>query len=85
MTRSPFILAGVAALMGAAGVALAAAGVHANGGELAQRGALFLLLHAAAALAIAAHAREAAASASVPISSMTITSGIWFSTASIMT
>jgi uncharacterized membrane protein YgdD (TMEM256/DUF423 family) len=32
--------------MGAAGVALAAAGVHANGGELAQRGALFLLLHA---------------------------------------
>jgi uncharacterized membrane protein YgdD (TMEM256/DUF423 family) len=63
MTRSPFILAGVAALMGAAGVALAAAGVHANGGELAQRGALFLLLHAAAALGIAAHARIAAASA----------------------
>src|ERR1700729_2646414 len=59
MTRSPFILAGVAALMGAAGVALAAAGVHANGGELAQRGALFLLLHAVAALAIAAHARIA--------------------------
>ena len=63
MTRSPFILAGVAALMGAAGVALAAAGVHANGGELAQRGALFLLLHAVAALAIAAHARIAPASA----------------------
>src|SRR5450432_3538239 len=63
MTRSPFILAGVAALMGAAGVALAAAGVHANGGELAQRGALFLLLHAVAALAIAAHARIGAASA----------------------
>ena len=62
MTRSPFILAGVAALMGAAGVALAAAGVHANG-ELAQRGALFLLLHATAALAIAAHARIAPASA----------------------
>ena len=63
MKRSPFILAGVAALMGAAGVAMAAAGVHANGGELAQRGALFLLLHAAAALAIAAHARIATASA----------------------
>jgi uncharacterized membrane protein YgdD (TMEM256/DUF423 family) len=63
MIRAPFILAGVAARMGAAGVALAAAGVHANGGELAQRGALFLLLHAAAALAIAAHARIAAASA----------------------
>jgi uncharacterized membrane protein YgdD (TMEM256/DUF423 family) len=59
MTRSPFILAGVAALMGAAGVALAAAGVHANGGELAERAALFLLLHAAAGLAIAAHARIA--------------------------
>jgi uncharacterized membrane protein YgdD (TMEM256/DUF423 family) len=63
MKRSPLVLAGVAALMGAAGVGLAAAGVHANGGELAERGALFLLLHAAAALAIAAHARIAIASA----------------------
>jgi len=63
MSRSPFILAGVAALMGAAGVALAAAGVHENGGELAERAALFLLLHAAAALGIAAHARIATASA----------------------
>jgi uncharacterized membrane protein YgdD (TMEM256/DUF423 family) len=63
MKRAPIVLAGVAALMGAGGVALAAAGVHANGGELAERGALFLLLHAAAALAIAAHARIATASA----------------------
>ena len=63
MKRSPLILAGVAALLGAAGVALAAAGVHASGGELAERGALFLLLHAAAALAIAAHARVASATA----------------------
>jgi uncharacterized membrane protein YgdD (TMEM256/DUF423 family) len=63
MKRSPLVLAAVAALMGAAGVALAAAGVHANGGELAERGALFLLLHAAAALAIAAHAKAAPASA----------------------
>ena len=63
MTRAPLVLAGVAALMGAAGVALAAAGVHENGGELAERAALFLLLHACAALAIAAHARIAAASA----------------------
>jgi uncharacterized membrane protein YgdD (TMEM256/DUF423 family) len=60
MTRAPFILAGVAALMGAAGVGLAAAGVHENGGELAERAALFLLLHAAAAIGIAAHARIAA-------------------------
>src|SRR5579872_3211151 len=63
MKRSPLVLAGVAALMGAAGVALAAAGVHLNGGELAERGALFLLLHATAALGIAAHARIATASA----------------------
>jgi uncharacterized membrane protein YgdD (TMEM256/DUF423 family) len=61
MNRAPFVLAGVAALMGAAGVALAAAGVHASGGDLARTGALFLLLHAAAALAIAAHARLAMA------------------------
>ena len=61
MTRSPLILAAVAALMGTAGVALAAAGVHASGGELAARGAFFLLIHTAAALAIAAHARIATA------------------------
>ena len=61
MNRSPFILAGVAALMGAAGGALAAAGVHANGGELALRGAEFLILHACAALAIAAFAGLASA------------------------
>jgi|SRR5579871_228794 len=61
MNRSPFILAAFAALMGAAGGALAAAGVHANGGELALRGADFLILHACASLAIAAHARISAA------------------------
>jgi len=61
LNRSPYILAAVAALMGAAGVALAAAGVHASGGDLARTGALFLLMHAAAALAIAAHARLATA------------------------
>jgi uncharacterized membrane protein YgdD (TMEM256/DUF423 family) len=61
MNRSSLILAGVAALMGAAGVALAAAGVHANGGELALRGAEFLILHACAALAIAAFAGLATA------------------------
>lgn len=60
MNRLPLVLAGVAALMGAAGVTLAAAGAHASGGELARTGALFLLMHAAAALAIAAQARIAA-------------------------
>lgn len=59
MTRSPLVLAALAALMGAAGVALAAASVHMSGGVLAERGALFLVLHAIAALGIAAHARLA--------------------------
>lgn len=63
MIRAPLILAALAALMGAAGGALAAAGVHASGGELALRGADFLILHACAALAIAAHARVATSSA----------------------
>jgi uncharacterized membrane protein YgdD (TMEM256/DUF423 family) len=57
MTRTPLVLAAVAALMGAGGVALAASAVHLSGGELASRGAFFLILHAAAALGIAAHAR----------------------------
>jgi uncharacterized membrane protein YgdD (TMEM256/DUF423 family) len=59
MTRPPLVLAALAALMGSAGVALAAASVHLSGGELAERGAVFLILHAVAALAIAAHARIA--------------------------
>ncbi len=49
--------------MGGAGVTLAAAAVHMSGGELAQRGALFLILHAVAALGIAAHVRVAASRA----------------------
>lgn len=65
MTRSPLVLAALAGLMGAAGVALAAAAVHMSGGELAERGSLFLILHAVAALAIAAHARASASRALV--------------------
>jgi uncharacterized membrane protein YgdD (TMEM256/DUF423 family) len=57
MTRPPLVLAALAALMGGAGVALAAAGVHQDGGEFARTAALFLILHAAAALAVAAHVR----------------------------
>ncbi len=60
MTRPPLVLAAGAALMGGAGVTLAAVAVHMSGGELAQRGALFLILHAVAALGIAAHVRVAA-------------------------
>jgi uncharacterized membrane protein YgdD (TMEM256/DUF423 family) len=48
-------LAALASLMGAAGVALAAAGEHAAGGEFARTASLFLILHAAALLAISAH------------------------------
>jgi len=59
MTRLPLVLAALAALMGGAGVALAAAAVHRSGGVLAERGAVFLVLHAIAALGIAAHARFA--------------------------
>jgi uncharacterized membrane protein YgdD (TMEM256/DUF423 family) len=46
-----------AALMGAAGVTLAAVSAHGGGGGLAETGALFLILHAAALLGISAHAR----------------------------
>jgi len=45
----------LAALMGASGVALAAAGTHVGGGELARTASLFLILHAAALIAVCAH------------------------------
>ncbi len=67
MNRPPLVLAALAALMGCAGVGLAAAAVHMNGGELAQRGSLFLILHAVAALAIAAHANSLASRAPLVI------------------
>ncbi len=63
LTRAPMILAACAALMGASGVALAAAATHHDGGELGRTAALFLLLHAAACLGIAAHARVAGSAA----------------------
>ena len=62
MTRPPFILAALAAFMGAGGVGLAAAAEHARGGDLGRTAAQFLILHAAAALGIAAHARVTSAS-----------------------
>jgi uncharacterized membrane protein YgdD (TMEM256/DUF423 family) len=45
----------LAALMGACGVALAAAAAHVDGGEFARTASLFLILHAAALIAVAAH------------------------------
>ena len=55
MAPAQRFLAVVAALMGATGVALAAAGVHADGGEFARTASLFLILHAAALIAVCAH------------------------------
>jgi uncharacterized membrane protein YgdD (TMEM256/DUF423 family) len=48
-------LAVLAALMGACGVALAAAAAHVDGGEFARSASLFLILHAAALVAVCAH------------------------------
>ncbi len=59
MPRSPHALAVLAALMGAAGVALAAAAAHGQDeGGLARTAALFLILHAAALLGVAALAGQ---------------------------
>ncbi len=49
------LLAVLAALMGASGVALAAAAAHLDGGEFARTASLFLILHAAALIAVSAH------------------------------
>jgi uncharacterized membrane protein YgdD (TMEM256/DUF423 family) len=57
MKRPPEILAVVAALMGAGGVALAAASTHSGGGDLGRTASEFLVLHAAALLGVAAYAR----------------------------
>jgi uncharacterized membrane protein YgdD (TMEM256/DUF423 family) len=50
-------LGALSALMGAAGVALAAAATHSGGGEIGQTAAYFLILHAAALLGLTACAR----------------------------
>lgn len=50
------MLVSTAALLGACGVGLGAAGVHAGGGDLARLGSLFLLIHAAAIVGLVATA-----------------------------
>jgi uncharacterized membrane protein YgdD (TMEM256/DUF423 family) len=55
MAPAQRFLACVAALMGAAGVALAAAATHSDGGELGRTAALFLILHAATLIGVCAH------------------------------
>lgn len=56
MQRLNSALGALAALMGAGGVALAAATAHAGGGEMGQTAAYFLILHAAALLGLASAA-----------------------------
>ena len=59
LTRAPAVLAACAAVMGAAGVGLAALAAHQNGGEFGRTAALFLILHAGALMGVSAHARIA--------------------------
>jgi uncharacterized membrane protein YgdD (TMEM256/DUF423 family) len=61
MQRSVAALGALSALMGAGGVALAAAATHAGGGGTGQTAAYFLVLHAAALLGLTACARTCAA------------------------
>ena len=60
MKRASDLLAALAALMGAGGVALAAAATHAGGGEFGRTAAEFLILHAAALAGVSAAARVCA-------------------------
>jgi uncharacterized membrane protein YgdD (TMEM256/DUF423 family) len=60
VTRISHALGAFAGLMGAGGVALAASAAHAGGGGMAETGALFLILHAAALLGLTAIASHAA-------------------------
>jgi uncharacterized membrane protein YgdD (TMEM256/DUF423 family) len=59
MPHSALVLATVAALLGAVGVALAALSTHADGGELGRTAAQFLILHAGVLVGVTAHARVA--------------------------
>ncbi len=54
------LLVSIAGLMGLSGVAIAAAGAHLAGGDLARTSAEFLLTHAAVVLALAGTGRPAA-------------------------
>ena len=57
MRRFAPALGALAALMGAAGVMLAAATTHKGGGDVGQTAAYFLILHAAALMGVSAWAR----------------------------
>jgi len=59
MPRAALGLASIAALMGAAGVAIAALGQHDGGGDFARIASEFLMIHAAALIGVSAHAARA--------------------------
>lgn len=60
MRRPWLVIASIAALHGAAGVALAAAAAHAEGGALLSTASQMLMIHAAAGLALASLTRAGA-------------------------
>ncbi len=75
MSLAPRILAILACLMGAGGVALGALAAHADGGEFAKTASLFLVLHAAALVGISAHVRIAEGSRSLAIAGFALAAG----------
>ena len=75
MSLAPRILAILACLMGAGGVALGALAAHADGGEFAKTASLFLVLHAAALVGISAHARIGGGSRSLAIAGFALAAG----------
>ncbi|MGD0562700.1 MAG: DUF423 domain-containing protein [Roseiarcus sp.] len=75
MSLAPRILAILACLMGAGGVALGALAAHADGGEFAKTASLFLVLHAAALVGISAHVRIAEGSKSLAIAGFALAAG----------
>jgi len=75
LSRAAHILAALAALMGAGGVALAALAAHADGGEFARTASFFLILHAAALVGLSAHARIREGSKSLVIAGFALAAG----------
>jgi uncharacterized membrane protein YgdD (TMEM256/DUF423 family) len=75
LSLAPRILAILACLMGAGGVALGALAAHADGGEFAKTASLFLVLHAAALVGISAHVRIAEGSKSLAIAGFALAAG----------
>jgi uncharacterized membrane protein YgdD (TMEM256/DUF423 family) len=73
-------LGALSALMGAGGVALAAAATHTGGGETGQTAAYFLILHGAALLGVTACARAFAADAAFAGAMLLVGAGLGLGT-----